>query len=204
MGTFLGTFGVIDDASAQWLVSADLVVAIPVDEFADVSDTGTGLNLRGQYRFRSVPSLSLRTDAVFITYQYGLYSAGFYAVETRTQSMRFTVGPQFSFRYRRSEFYLSPMYGLFNFNTHEDIPGTIYSKTRSSNTEFGWSVSSGVQIGIHRMPKRSYDLALDIGGSWHSVPEGVKSEFLIDDEEVTVLSDVTEFCIHAGITLRFR
>ena len=186
------------------MVGADLVVAIPVDDFADVSDTGTGLGLRGQYRLRTIPCVSLRADVAFITYNYGQYIEYPYLIETRTQSIRFTAGPQLSIRYRRSELYLSPMYGTYIFYTSDNIAGYDITRARNTNTEFGWNINGGIMIGIARMPARSFDLALDVGGSWHSVRKGVVAKTEVDGKLKDVKHDVTEFCIQVGVVLLFR
>ena len=207
MGMLMGACGLLHDVSAQWTVGTDLVVAVPVSDFADVSDTGTGLGLRGQYRIRSIPYLSLRADATFITYQYEPYSRPGYLVETRSQSIRLTIGPQFSVNYRRTEMYLAPMYGIYYFYTHGDlfdVFGNWWTDTRNDNTELGWNIKGGVFINIYRMPKRNFDLALNVGGSWHSVREGFKTEIDADGDPIDVKRDVEEFCIHAGLVFLFR
>lgn len=207
IGVFWGALGWYSAASAQWRVGADLVVAVPSGDFADVTETGTGLGLRGHYRVRSIPNVTLRADAAFITYQYKPYSGPGYILETRTQSIRLTIGPQISAYYRRTELYLSPKYGLYYFYTHDDVYdvyGYWWGGTRNSNTEFGWNVSSGVVIGIARMPKRNFDLALHVGGSWHSVRDGFKTEIETDGDVIDAKWDVEEFCIHAGLVFLFR
>lgn len=208
VGGLWGALGGLSDLYAQWLVGADLIVAVPVDEFNEVTDTGTGLELRGQYRLKSFPCVSLRSDVAFITYQYKWYIVQTefwpYRVETRTQSIRFTLGPQFSVRTRRIELYVSPQYGIYNFNTREDIPYTLYSRSRGSNTEFGWNVKGGVLVDIYRMPEKDFDLALDVGSSWHSVGNGINIEIEGDEGPAQVNRDVSELCFHAGVVLLFR
>ncbi len=200
LACLLGLVSGGDEAIGQWLVTTDLTVAFPSGEFSDVADPGTGLALKGQYRLRNWPSCSFKADATFITYQYGLYNEYGYPIESRTQSVRFTVGPQFSVRYRRCEAYLCPMFGLYNFSTRENIASTTISRTRNSSTELGWNVSGGMMITIVHMPKRSFDLALDAGLSWHSVADGVRIE--VEDE--TVEQDVRELCVQAGVVFLFR
>ena len=208
IGTLMGALGWFHDLSAQWLVGANLAVAVPVDEFNEVADPGMGIELRGQYRLRNVPYVSLRSDVTFITYQYEWYIVQTefwnYRVETRTQSVRVTLGPQFSVRTGRIELYVSPQYGIYNFNTHEDIPYTLYSRSRGNNTEFGGNIKGGVTIGVYRMPERNFDLALDVGGAWHSVRNGISLEIEGDEGPVEVIRDVKEVCVHVGIVLLFR
>ncbi|MFQ6091439.1 MAG: hypothetical protein ACE5OR_01965 [bacterium] len=200
----LGALGWANGLSAQWAVGAELIISIPLNDFADVCDTGGGLALRGHYRARKFPFLSLRGDATFITYEYQQHIEQGYLVETRTQSIRFTVGPQFSVRVRRIELYLSSMYGMYNFFTREEIPYTIFSRTRGNNTEFGWNVNGGLLIDIARLPERSFDLALNLGGSWHTVPEGFITRIEVGGDPVDVKRDVEEIGIHAGLVLLFR
>ena len=207
VSTLLGIVGLLNSVSGQWSVGADVVVAIPRSDFADVTDTGTGLDLSGQYRIRSFPNVALRGDAAFITYRYRPYSGPGYVLETRTQSIRIAMGPQFSARYRRTELYLSPKYGLYHFYTHDDIfdvYGFWMAGARNSNTEFGWNVTGGIVIGIARMPNRNFDLALHVGGSWHSISKGFKTEIDTDGDPIDVLLDVEEFCIHTGFVFHFR
>jgi hypothetical protein len=198
------TLGYAGDASAQWEAGASLTLAIPQGEFDEVSDAGTGLQLKGLYRMPSLPSLALKADLTFITYQYGQYYERGFLVETRTQSIRLTGGPQLSVRRQRIELYLSPMYGLYHFYTQDDIMWTVLTRTRNSNTGFGWNISGGVLIDIAHMPKRSFDLALDIGGSWQNVQQGFETDLEIEGERVNVTRDVKELCLHAGVVFLFR
>jgi hypothetical protein len=207
IGTLLGIFGLLSSVSAQWSVGVDLVVAVPSGDFADVTETGTGLGLSGQYRLRSFPHISLKADAAFITYRYEPYSGPGYVLETRTQSIRVAIGPQFSVKHRRTELYLSPKFGFYYFYTHDDIfdvYGFWLTGARNNNTEFGWNMTGGVVIDIAHMPRKSFDLALHVGGSWHSVSKGFKTEIDADGDPIDVLFDVEEFCIHAGLVFHFR
>ncbi|UCE17306.1 MAG: hypothetical protein JSV84_10415 [Gemmatimonadota bacterium] len=202
-----GVWGCPQSVKAQWKVGADLVVAIPMAEFTEVTDTGTGLELKGHYGLRNLPNVSLGADAIFITYQYEPYFEPGFMVETRTQSIRFTLGPQLSAYYRRTELYLSAKYGLYYFYTHDDIFdgfGIWLTRTRNSNTEFGWNVTSGLVVGIARMPKKNFDLAVHVGGSWHVVRDGFKTVIETEGDPIDVRRDIEEFCIHAGLVFLFR
>ena len=211
LGGLLVTIGSINPLSAQWEVGANVSLAIPQDEFDEVTDTGTGLALKGMYRVRTFPSVSLRSDLTFVTYNFGRYSGYYsgypYTAETRTQAIRLTLGPQLSLRHRRVQVYISPMYGFYYYYTHDDmfdIYGRWLTRSRNSTAEFGWNISGGVTIDILHLPKRSFDLALDIGGSWHSVRQGFETDLEVDEGTVTVKRDVKELCIHAGVVFLFR
>lgn len=141
------------DAS-RWQVGPNILVGIPVGDFADVTETGLGFGLRANYELS--PKLSLRGDASYLEYGQSRQpfnfgpQIGVLLVETTSQGFRAAAGPQLTLQGESWASYFTTQAGIYLFRANTTIPGTNYSDVSDSNWAHGWNVGGGVQhdIGI--------------------------------------------------------
>ncbi|MFQ5865459.1 MAG: outer membrane protein [bacterium] len=142
-------------SQAQWSVGPHIVVSIPQQDFANVSDAGGGFGIKGVYGFQSALGLSLRGDFGYISYgsSFKTISIGGRLVPARTenQSFRLTVGPQFSFGTGRLKIQLFGMGGFYFYSTNVIFSsgfGGVFADSQDNISELGWNVGGGIQYDI--------------------------------------------------------
>lgn len=150
-----------------WQVGPHFLVAVPLDDFENVSGVGGGFAVRGNFELSDV--FSLRGDAAYLTYGRKLEQidfgpgVGLYPAETTSQSYRLALGPQVSFNGRGVLVYLSSQAGAYLFRTSIAVPGTDYSDSRDNNWALGWNGGLGVQFDVGLGPW------LDLGAQYQTI-----------------------------------
>lgn len=138
-------------SQAQWSVGPHIIVSIPQQDFANVSDAGGGFGIKGVYRFPSLHGLALRGDFGYISYgsDFKTVIIGGFAAPARTenQSFRLTFGPQFSFGTSRFKIQLVGMGGFYFYSTSV-IFSSGFADIQDNIAELGWSLGGGIQYDI--------------------------------------------------------
>lgn len=153
----------------RWQVGPHLLIAVPLDEFENVTGVGGGLAVRGNFELGDV--LSLRGDAAYLSYGrrieqldfgpgYGLLPA-----ETTSQNFRLALGPQLAFHGKSFLVYLSGQGAGHLFRTGISVPGTTYSDSRDSNWALGWNGALGMQFDVGLGPW------IDVGLAYQTIAE---------------------------------
>ena len=186
-----------------WQVGPHILIAVPMDDFENVSGIGGGLAIRGNYELSDV--FSIRGDAAYLSYGRTLEQldfgpgVGLYPAETTSQSYRLAVGPQIAFNNRRFLVYLSSQTGAYLFRTSIAVPGTTYSDSRDNNWALGWNGGLGVQFDVGFGPW------LDVGVQYQSIYDlpGAPTENPDDPEgppiqggKITARELTLEFGVH--------
>ncbi|MCA9754833.1 MAG: outer membrane beta-barrel protein [Candidatus Eisenbacteria bacterium] len=150
-----------------WQVGPHLLIAVPMDDFQNVSGVGGGLGIRGNYELSDV--FSIRGDAAYLSYGrkfetlYFGPSIGFLQAETTSQNYRLSLGPQLSFYGTKFIVYTSGQAGAYLFRTAITVPGTTYSDSRDTHWALGWNGALGVQFDVGLGPW------LDVGVAYQTM-----------------------------------
>lgn len=199
--------GVGEARRDPWQVGPHILIAIPMDDFENVSGIGGGLAVRSNYEFSDV--FSIRGDAAYLSYGRKLESLdfgpniGFLPAETTSQGYRLALGPQVSFQGRGFLVYLSSQAGSYLFRTSIAVPGTTYSDSRDNNWALGWSNGLGVQFDVGFGPwldiGAQYQTIYDLPGQATQNPDDPEGAPIpgpnIDAQELTL-----EFGVHFFLT----
>ncbi|MFQ5822622.1 MAG: outer membrane beta-barrel protein [bacterium] len=136
-------------SQAQWSVGPHIIVSIPQQDFANISDTGGGFGIKGMYRFASLHGLSLRGDFGFISYgtDFRSVNIGGTIVPARTENMSFrlTFGPQFSFGTGRLKIQFFGMGGFYFYSTNVTVSDgfIVFTDSQDNLARLGWNVGGG-------------------------------------------------------------
>lgn len=190
-------------ALAGFGVGGNLLLSLPQEDFANVSENGGGLGLKFLFSPPLMPGIAVRADFAFVVYGTETYEdevAGLPVdIETRHQSVQFTFGPQFQSPMGPVRFYGAPMVGVYNYNTEVSIEGTDVSKTESSTTKFGWNFSGGMLMRVYQSPIKRFKLDIDLGVKYHTIKEAIETKI----DGVVTKSDANDISIHAGVVFMF-
>jgi len=139
---------------AGFSVGGNLLLSLPQEDFANVSETGGGLGVKFLYSPPLMPAIAVRADGAFVVYGSETYEddvAGLPVdIETRHQAVQFTVGPQVQTPMGPVRFYAAPMLGVYNYNTRVEIQGTDIGETENSTTKFGWNINGGMLVRVYQ------------------------------------------------------
>jgi hypothetical protein len=167
-------------------VGGNLLISLPQEDFANVSETGGGLGLKFPFSPPLMPGIAVRADFAFVVYGTETYEdqvAGITVdIETRHQSVQFTIGPH-----------------VYNYSTEVSIEGTDISETKSSTTKFGWNFCGGMLIRVYQNPIKKFKLDIDLGTKYHTIKEAIETEI----DGVVITSDANDISIHAGVLFHF-
>ncbi len=204
------TFGAnISQVQAQWAFSPQVIVSIPTSDFANVRETGGGFGLKVVRQTEALGrGLGLRGDFGFLTFgkRTNLFFDPFFGtipVETRNESFRLTVGPEYRFGGRKLKLYLGANGGAYFYRTTINTIGfsltgsDVASNSLDSKWALGWNVGGGFQYDIGLGPW------IDVGVAYqtiHNVPQALRDGEAELDEQVP---DITahEFTIKFGVVI---
>jgi len=192
-------------AMAKMGGGVNFLVSSPQEEFANVSDLGFGVS--GKF-FATPPEISLfalRIDFAWVSYgsetKKDIHIPGtdlYVDVNTKHESWQLTIGPQLTAPGGPSEFYFSPMLGIYNYSTTEEIEGTEISEKKWSTTKFGWNVGGGMTMKIKTLQEKASPpmvIGIDIGVKYHTVKNIIPSEVTDRDR------DANDLTFHVGLVL---
>lgn len=190
-------------AMAGFAVGPNLFLSMPQEDFANVSGKGGGVGIKFLFSPPVMPGIGVRADLAFVVYGSETREdevAGIPVdVETRNQSVQFTVGPQFQTPMGPVRFYAAPMAGVYNYSTEVEIEGTDIGKTDFSTTKFGWNFVGGILVKIYSSPLGKFDLDIDLMAKYHTIKDAVETE--IDGHKET--TDSNDITLHAGVLFSF-
>lgn len=201
--TVLFTLAFSSHSLAGFGLGANLLVSLPQEDFANVSETGGGFGAKFLFSPPLVPTIAVRSDFAVVLYGSETHTeevAGFEMdVRTRNESIQFTVGPQFQSPVGPVRFYGSPMAGLYNYRTVVEIEGTNKSRTESSTTKFGWNFSGGMLVKVFHHPLRRFSLDIDLEGKYHTIKGAIETEI----DGVVEKTDANDVTLHVGVLFLF-
>jgi hypothetical protein len=190
-------------ALAGFAVGPNLFLSMPQKDFANVSGNGGGVGIKFLFSPPVMPGIGARADLAFVVYGSETREeevAGIPVdVETRNQSVQFTVGPQFQTPIGPVRFYAAPMAGVYNYSTEVEIKGTEIGKTDFSTTKFGWNFVGGMLVKVYSSPLGKFDLDIDLMAKYHTIKDAVETE--IDGHKET--TDSNDITFHAGVLFSF-
>jgi len=190
-------------ARAGFGVGGNLLLSLPQEDFANVSETGGGLGLKLLYSPPLVPAVAVRADLGFVVYgseNYRDQVAGIPVdVTVRNQSVQFTLGPQFQSPAGPLRVYAAPMAGVYNYSTRLELEGTDIGETQNSTTKFGWNINGGMLIRVYHSPIQKFKLDINIEGKYHTIKEAIETEI----DGVATTSDANDISLHLGVLFHF-
>lgn len=190
-------------ASTGFSVGGNLLLSLPQEDFANVSESGGGLGIKLLYSPPLVPAIAVRTDLGFVVYgseNYRDQVSGIPVdVTVRNQAIQFTVGPQFQSPMGPLRVYAAPMAGVYNYSTRLELEGTDIGETRNSTTKFGWNINGGMLIRVYQSPIGKFKLDINIEGKYHTIKEAIETEI----DGVTTTSDANDISLHLGVLFNF-
>jgi hypothetical protein len=190
-------------ALAGFGAGGNLFLSLPQEDFANVSQNGGGFGAKFFFSPPLMPVFAVRADLAFAVYGSETSQEEVadivVDVETRNQSIQFTVGPQFQSPMGPLRIYGAPMVGVYNYSTEVEIPDTEYGRTENSTTKFGWNFSGGMLVKVYSSPMGKFDLDIDLGGKYHTIKNAIETEIAGE----TVTSDANDISIHVGILVDF-
>jgi hypothetical protein len=186
----------------------NLFLSLPQEDFANVSQNGGGLGIKFLFSPPLMPALAVRADLAFAIYgsETSEEEVADIAVdvETRNQSIQFTVGPQFQTPMEPVRFYAAPMVGVYNYSTEVEIPDTEYGRTESSTTKFGWNINGGMLVGVYQSPIGKFKLDIDMNVKYHTIKEAIETEIKTESGPYKVLkTDANDISMHVGVLFHF-
>jgi hypothetical protein len=190
-------------AMAGFGVGGNLLISLPQEDFANVSQNGGGLGVKLLYSPPLMPAIAVRADAAIVIYGSETYEdevAGIPVdIETRHQSVQFTVGPQVQSPMGPVRFYAAPMLGVYNYSTEVEVEGTDYGRTENSTTKFGWNINGGMLVGVYRSPVGKFRLDINLEGKYHIIKDAIETEI----DGIVSTSDANDISVHAGVLFHF-
>jgi hypothetical protein len=184
-------------------VGGSLLMSLPQEDFANVSEIGGGLGLKFLFSPTLAPAIAVRADAAFVVYgseNYREQVAGIPVdITVRNQSAQFTVGPQLQMPAGPVRFYVAPLAGVYNYNTRVEIEGTDVGETQSSTTKFGWNISAGLLVRVYESPIKKLKLDVDLEGKYHTIKDAIETEI----DGVVEKSDANDVSLMAGVLFSF-
>ncbi|KPL18760.1 MAG: hypothetical protein AMJ92_06345 [candidate division Zixibacteria bacterium SM23_81] len=190
-------------ATAGFAVGPNLFLSMPQEDFANVSGNGGGVGIKFLFSPPVMVGIGARADLAFVVYgsetRKGEVAGIPVDVETRNQSVQFTVGPQFQTPMGPARFYAAPMAGVYNYSTEVEIEGTDIGKTDFSTTKFGWNFTGGMLVKVYSSPLGKFDLDVDLMAKYHTIKDAVETE--IDGQKET--TDSNDITLHAGVLFSF-
>lgn len=190
-------------ARAGFGVGGNLMLSLPQEDFANVSESGGGMGIKLLFSPPTVPAIAVRADLGFVIYgseNYRDQVAGIPVdVTVRNQSVQFTVGPQFQSPMGPLRVYAAPMAGVYNYSTRLELEGTDIGETQNSTTKFGWNINGGMLVRVYQSPIHKFDLDINIEGKYHTIKEAIETEI----DGVTTTSDANDISLHLGVLFHF-
>ena len=191
-------------ARAGFGVGGNLLLSLPQEDFANVSESGGGLGIKLLYFPPLVPAIAVRADLSFVVYgseNYRDYVLDNFPVDitVRNQSVQFTVGPQFQSPTGPVRVYAAPMAGVYNYSTRLEIEGTDLGETQNSTTKFGWNINGGMLVRVYQSPIKKLKLDINLEGKYHTIKEAIETEI----GGVTTTSDANDISLHLGVLFHF-
>jgi len=190
-------------ALAGFAVGPNLFISLPQEDFANVSETGGGLGVKFLFSPPLLSTIAVRADFAVAFYGSETYSeevAGFEVnVETRNESIQFTVGPQFQTPMGPVRLYGAPMAGVYNYRTVVELEGTDMDRTESSTTKFGWSFGGGMLVKVFDNPTGKFNLDIDLGAKYHTIKDAIETEI----DGLVEKSNANDISLHAGVLFSF-
>jgi hypothetical protein len=184
-------------------VGGSLLLSLPQEDFANVSEIGGGLGLKFLFSPPLAPVIAIRADAAFVVYgseNYREQVAGIPVdITVRNQSVQFTVGPQLQMPAGPIRFYIAPMAGVYNYSTRVEIEGTDIGETQNSTTKFGWSISGGLLIRVYESPIKKMKLDIDLEGKYHTIKKAIETEV----DGVVEQTDANDISLQVGVLFHF-
>jgi hypothetical protein len=190
-------------ALAGFAVGPNLFISLPQEDFANVSETGGGLGVKFLFSPPLLSTIAVRADFAVAFYGSETYSdevAGFEVdVETRNESIQFTVGPHFQTPMGPVRLYGAPMAGVYNYRTVVELEGTDRDRTESSTTKFGWSFGGGMLVKVFSNPTGKFTLDIDLGAKYHTIKDAIETEI----DGVVEKSNANDVSLHTGVLFSF-
>jgi len=190
-------------AWAGFSVGANLLLSLPQEDFANVSESGGGVGIKLLFSPPLVPAIAVRADVGFVVYgseNYRDQVAGIPVdVTVRNQSVQFTVGPQFQSPMGPVRFYAAPMAGVYNYSTRLELEGTDIGETQNSTTKFGWNINGGMLVQVYESPIKKFKLDINLEGKYHTIKEAIETEI----DGLTTTSDANDISLHLGVLFHF-
>jgi hypothetical protein len=190
-------------AGAGFGVGGNLLISLPQEDFANVSETGGGLGIKFLYSPPLMPAIAVRADVAFVVYGSETYEdevAGILVdIETRHQSVQFTVGPQVQSPVGPVRFYAAPMLGVYNYSTEVEVSGTDYGRTENSTNKFGWNINGGMLVRVYQSPVGKFKLDINLEGKYHIIKDAIETEI----DGMVTKSDANDISVHAGVLFYF-
>ena len=194
-------------ALAGFGVGGNLFLSMPQEDFANVSENGGGLGAKFLFSPPLMPVFAVRADLAFVVYSSETSQeevAGFAVdVETRNQSIQFTIGPQFQSPVGPLRLYGAPMVGVYNYSTEVEIPDTEYGRTENSTTKFGWNVNGGMLIGVYQSPMGKFNLDIDMNVKYHTIKKAIETEIRTETGDEVLKTDANDISMHIGVLFHF-
>lgn len=183
---------------AQWSVAPHIIISVPTADFANISDVGGGLGIKGVYGFRSLGGLGLGADFGYITYGGTTFeNVNNFPARVRNESFRLTVGPHISLGAGSFKLRLFAMGGFYVFRESRTITDGFFvvQDTGESQEELGWNFGGALQYDIGLGPwldaSVEYNTIKNIPGPPPQNPDDTRPE--IDANEITVKLGVIFF-----------
>jgi hypothetical protein len=190
-------------AVADFGVGANLLLSLPQEDFANVSESGGGLDLKLLFSPPLMPVIAVRADVGFVVYGSERYRGQVSDIPVdviqRNQSVQFTVGPQFQSPLGPVRVYAAPMAGVYNYSTRLELEGTNISETQNSTTKFGWNINGGMLVRAYESPLKRFKLDLNLEGKYHTIKKAIETEI----EGVKTTSDANDISLHFGVLFHF-
>jgi len=188
---------------AGFSVGGNLLMSLPQEDFANVSEMGGGLGLKFLFSPPLAPAIAVRADLGFVVYgseNYRDQVAGIPVdVTVRNQSVQFTMGPQLQMPAGPIRFYVAPMAGVYNYSTRVEIEGTDIGETQNSTTKFGWNISGGLLIRVYQSPIKKLKLDIDLEGRYHTIKKAIETEV----DGAVEQTDANDVSLQAGVLVHF-
>ncbi|MFQ5708643.1 MAG: outer membrane beta-barrel protein [bacterium] len=186
---------------AQWSVGPHIVISAPTSDFANVSEVGGGLGLKGIYQVSKFAHLSLRSDFSFISYggtkfkSVTVNGGGPFPAQSRNESFRLIFGPQVSFGKRPIKFQLFSMGGFYFFRENLTITDGFFvvQDSRENSSELGWNFGGGIQYDIGLGPW------LDISVEYNTIKNISGPPVAGDEQAPRPDIDANEITIKMGV-----
>jgi len=193
----------LSSARADIGVGGGILLSLPQEDFANVSEIGGGMGLKFLFSPPLAPAIAVRVDAAFVVYgseNYREQVAGIPVnITVRNQAVQFTVGPQLQLPAGPIRFYAAPMAGVYNYSTRVEIEGTDIGETQSSTTKFGWNISGGLLIRVYQSPIKRWKLDIDLEGKYHTIKKAIETEV----GGVVEQTDANDVSLQAGVLVHF-
>ncbi len=192
---------------AGFAIGPNLFLSLPQDDFANVSQNGGGVGVKFLFSPPLMPGFAVRADMGFAVYgsetEREEVRGIVVDVETRNQSIQFTVGPQVQTPMDPMRFYAAAMAGVYNYSTRVEIAETDIGKTESSNTKFGWNINGGMLVRVFQNPVQKFKVDIDLGAKYHTIKKAIERELRTETGTVVRKTDANDISLHLGVLFNF-